>query len=94
MPLRLYRDLRYKRLTNCTLAITVIVGRLGARGNPNVWVIAKSHLRRFWESRKDDSEVAQKVLLTWFKLAERADWANFLARSNKPSDRPIKSAIA
>ena len=44
---------------------------------PKVWVIAKSHLRRFWESRKADSEVAQKDLLTWFKLAESAEWANF-----------------
>ncbi len=44
-----------------------------------MWVIAKSHLRRFWESRKDDSEIAQKDLLTWFKLAESADWANFAA---------------
>ncbi len=42
-----------------------------------MWVIAKSHLRRFWESRKDDSEVAQRDLLTWFKLAESAEWANF-----------------
>jgi mRNA interferase HigB len=42
-----------------------------------LWVIAKSHLRGFWESRKDDSEVAQKDLPTWFKLAENADWANF-----------------
>jgi mRNA interferase HigB len=64
-------------LTDRTVTITVIVGRLGARLVPNVWVIAKSHLRRFWESRKDDSEVAQKDLLTWFKLAESAEWANF-----------------
>ena len=44
-----------------------------------MWVIAKSHLRRFWESRKDDSDIAQKDLVTWFKLAETADWANFWA---------------
>ncbi len=42
-----------------------------------VWVIAKSHLRRFWECRLGDSEVAQGDLLTWFKLAESAEWANF-----------------
>jgi mRNA interferase HigB len=42
-----------------------------------MWVIAKSHLRRFWESRKDDTEVAQKDLLTWFRLAETAEWAHF-----------------
>jgi mRNA interferase HigB len=43
----------------------------------SVWVIAKSHLRRFWESRKDDSAIAQRDLLTWFKMAESADWAHF-----------------
>ena len=42
-----------------------------------MWVIAKSHLRRFWESRKDDSEIARRDLLTWFKMAEIADWAHF-----------------
>jgi mRNA interferase HigB len=42
-----------------------------------VWVIAKSHLRHFWESRKGDAVLAQKDLLTWFKLAESANWANF-----------------
>jgi mRNA interferase HigB len=44
-----------------------------------VWVIAKSHLRRFWESRKNDSEVAQRDLSTWYRLAENADWAHFAA---------------
>jgi mRNA interferase HigB len=43
----------------------------------NVWVIAKSHLRRFWASRKGDSELARRDLSTWYKLAENADWANF-----------------
>lgn len=42
-----------------------------------MWIIAKSHLRRFWESRKDDSEVAEKDLNTWYKLARAAEWANF-----------------
>lgn len=42
-----------------------------------MWVIAKSHLRRFWESRKDDSEIARRDLSTWFKMAEVADWAHF-----------------
>jgi mRNA interferase HigB len=42
-----------------------------------VWIIAKSQLRRFWESRKDDSVIAQRDLLTWFKIAESAGWANF-----------------
>ena len=40
-------------------------------------VIAKSHLRRFWESRREDSDVAERDLSTWYKLAEHADWANF-----------------
>jgi mRNA interferase HigB len=39
--------------------------------------IAKSHLRRFWESRRGDSDVAEKDLSTWYKLAEHADWAHF-----------------
>jgi mRNA interferase HigB len=55
------------------------MGRLQGRLVPTVWVIAKSHLRRFWESRKENSEVAERDLLTWFKLAESADWANFRA---------------
>lgn len=42
-----------------------------------MWIIAKSHLRRFWESRTADSEVAHKDLLTWFKMAESADWSSF-----------------
>jgi mRNA interferase HigB len=50
----------------------------GATGT-DVWVIAKSHLRRFWEARKDDAEIAQRDLLTWFKMAESADWAHFAA---------------
>jgi mRNA interferase HigB len=45
----------------------------------NVWVIAKSHLRRFWESRKDDTEIARRDLSTWFKMAEVAEWAHFAA---------------
>ena len=40
-------------------------------------VIAKSHLRRFWLTRKGDSEVAERDLSTWYKLAENADWAHF-----------------
>jgi mRNA interferase HigB len=40
-------------------------------------VIAKSHLRRFWESRREDSDVAERDLSTWYKLAEHADWAHF-----------------
>src|SRR5205823_402955 len=40
-------------------------------------VIAKSHVRRFWESREDDSEIAERDLSTWYRLAENADWAYF-----------------
>jgi mRNA interferase HigB len=72
-----YRNLRYDFLT-----VRVFAGSLALVGSsgpvvPSVWVIAKSHLRRFWESRKDDSEVAQRDLLTWFKVAESVEWANF-----------------
>jgi mRNA interferase HigB len=42
-----------------------------------VWVIAESDLRRFRQTQKDNSEIAERDLLTWFKLAESADWANF-----------------
>jgi mRNA interferase HigB len=42
-----------------------------------VRVIAKSHLRRFWEARREDAEIAERDLSTWYKLAEHADWANF-----------------
>ena len=42
-----------------------------------MWIITKSHLRRFWESRKGDSEIAERDLNTWYKLAQNADWANF-----------------
>jgi len=64
-------------LTDRIFAVTLIVGWVWEQSVPKVWVIAKSHLRRFWESRKEDSEVARRDLLTWFKLAESADWANF-----------------
>ncbi len=64
-------------MTDRIFAVTLIVGWVWEQSVPKVWVIAKSHLRRFWESRKEDSEVARRDLLTWFKLAESADWANF-----------------
>ena len=41
-----------------------------------MWVIAESHVRRFWEFREDDSEIAERDLSTWYKLAENADWAH------------------
>ncbi len=64
-------------MTDRIFAVTLALGGSKGRVVPKVWVIAKSHLRRFWESRKADSEVAQRDLLTWFKLAESAEWADF-----------------
>jgi mRNA interferase HigB len=68
-------------LTERIVAVILVGGWQAAAGTTDtkVWVIAKSHLRRFWESRKDDSEIAQRDLLTWFKMAESADWAHFAA---------------
>lgn len=40
-------------------------------------VIAKSRLVQFWESRKHDSEAAERDLSTWYRLARNADWPNF-----------------
>ena len=36
-------------------------------------VISKRRLREFWEHFPD----ARRPLETWFKVAERADWADF-----------------
>jgi mRNA interferase HigB len=44
-----------------------------------VRVISRRRLREFWESRKDDPDRAERDLLTWWKLAKSADWANFSA---------------
>jgi mRNA interferase HigB len=76
-PPPFYRALRYRLLTDRIFAITIHMDCLRGAIGTKVWVIAKSHVRRFWESRKDDSEVAQRDLLTWFKTAESADWPNF-----------------
>ena len=46
-------------------------------GRWEVRVISKRRLREFWESRKHDAEAAQRVLITWHKLAKNADWASF-----------------
>jgi mRNA interferase HigB len=40
-------------------------------------VISKRRLREFWQSRKQDSEVAERDLVVWNKLAKWACWANF-----------------
>ena len=42
-----------------------------------VHVISESRLREFWESRKKDSRVTERDLTTWYKLAKKAEWANF-----------------
>ncbi len=40
-------------------------------------IISRRRLRQFWESRKHDSEIAERDLSVWYKLARKADWANF-----------------
>src|SRR5262245_40022430 len=40
-------------------------------------VISRRRLREFWESRKGDSQVAERDLSAWYKLARRAAWDNF-----------------
>ena len=40
-------------------------------------IINKAALRGFWESRKQDSAIAERDLSTWYKLASRAAWSNF-----------------
>lgn len=42
-------------------------------------VISKRRLREFWESRKHDSETAERDLSVWHHLAKAAEWANFAA---------------
>jgi mRNA interferase HigB len=42
-----------------------------------VRVISKRRLREFWESRKQDSGIAERDLAVWYKLAKSAQWANF-----------------
>jgi mRNA interferase HigB len=42
-----------------------------------VRVISKRALREFWEARKEDAEVAEKDLSTWYKIAKHADWPHF-----------------
>src|SRR5207248_3390241 len=40
-------------------------------------IISRRRLREFWQSRKHAADVAERDLLTWWKLAKNADWANF-----------------
>ena len=40
-------------------------------------IISKRRLREFWASRKHDSVIAERDLITWHTIAKQADWANF-----------------
>ncbi|SIO59932.1 mRNA interferase HigB [Singulisphaera sp. GP187] len=40
-------------------------------------IISKKRLQQFWESRKVDSEIAERDFSAWYKLAINTDWANF-----------------
>jgi mRNA interferase HigB len=40
-------------------------------------IISKRRLKKFWESRKGDSRLAERDFLAWYKLAKSADWASF-----------------
>jgi mRNA interferase HigB len=40
-------------------------------------VISRSRLREFWQDRKADSAIAERDLTAWYKLAAKAEWANF-----------------
>jgi mRNA interferase HigB len=42
-----------------------------------VRVISKTRLKAFWESRKGDSQRAERDFTAWYKLAVHGDWANF-----------------
>jgi mRNA interferase HigB len=40
-------------------------------------VISKKRLEQFWEARKTDSEIAERDLTAWYKLAKKAEWNHF-----------------
>jgi mRNA interferase HigB len=42
-----------------------------------VRAISRSTLRRFWESRTSDAQIARRDLTAWLKVAKNAVWANF-----------------
>jgi mRNA interferase HigB len=42
-----------------------------------VRIISRQRLRQFWKFRKTDSELAERALSAWYKLAKKAEWANF-----------------
>jgi mRNA interferase HigB len=46
-------------------------------GGRGVRVISKRRLVEFWESRKTDSEIAERTLMAWYKLAIKVEWGHF-----------------
>jgi mRNA interferase HigB len=42
-----------------------------------VRIISKGMLVRFWKSRKDDAETAERDLTAWLAVAKKEEWANF-----------------
>src|SRR5262249_12141406 len=63
------------RLDLSRLALSIVFGPSLRRGC--VRVIARPRLVEFWESRKSDSEIAERDLTAWYKLATHAKWPNF-----------------
>jgi mRNA interferase HigB len=44
-----------------------------------VHVISRRALVAFWQSRTGDARIAERDLSAWYKIADKADWANFAA---------------
>jgi mRNA interferase HigB len=42
-----------------------------------VRVISNRTLREFWKCRKNDSEIAERYLVAWRKVAEHVEWSSF-----------------
>ena len=42
-------------------------------------IISRKRLVDFWESRASDSEVAERDLSAWYKIAKGAEWPQFAA---------------
>jgi mRNA interferase HigB len=40
-------------------------------------IISKRRLRDFWQARKGNARIAERDLLTWFKLTKNAHWKHF-----------------
>src|SRR3954453_19139058 len=52
-------------------------------------VISRARLRRFWESRKGDADLAKRSLLAWEKITKGATWKDWadLKRTFGTADR-------